>query len=59
MQICQGVVATEVELLDLVKDQKLLDKYPTLADVLESFLPGWKKPEVKKQSRAKKSLSVL
>jgi hypothetical protein len=59
MQICQGVVTSEVELLDLVKDQKLLDKYPTLADVLESFLPGWKKPEVKKQSRTKKSLSVL
>ena len=55
MQICQGVVASEVELLDLVKDQKLLEKYPTLADVLESFLPGWKKPEVKKQSRVKKS----
>lgn len=56
MQICQGVVASEVELLDLVKDQKLLEKYPTLADVLESFLPGWKKPEVKKSSRSKKSL---
>jgi hypothetical protein len=59
MQICQGVVTTEAELLDLVKDQKLLERYPTLADVLESFLPGWKKPEVKKQSRAKKSSVVL
>ena len=59
MQICQGVVGTEAELLDLVKDQKLLEKYPKLADVLESFLPGWKKPEVKKQTRAKKSSVVL
>jgi len=59
MQICQGVVTTEAELLDLVKDQKLLERYPTLADVLGSFLPGWKKPEVKKQTRAKKSSVVL
>mgnify|MGYP000848088393 CR=1 FL=1 len=59
MQICQGVVSTEVEILDLVKDQKLLEKYPTLATVLESFLPGWKAPEVKKLSRSKKSLESL
>jgi len=59
MQICQGVVATEAELLDLVKDQKLLEKYPTLADVLETFLPGWKKPEVKKKSTRKKSSETL
>jgi hypothetical protein len=59
MQICQGVVSTEVEILDLVKDQKLLEKYPTLATVLESFLPGWKAPEVKKSTRSKKSLESL
>ena len=55
MQICQGVQSKEYELLDLVKDQKLLDKYPRLAEVLEDFLVGWKRPEVKKKTRSKKS----
>lgn len=59
MQICQGVHKKEAELLDLIKDQKLLDKYPRLAEVLESFLIGWKAPEVKKKKSPKKSLPTL
>lgn len=58
MQICQGVHQNEVVLLDAVKDQKLLELYPSLADVLETFLVGWKKPEVKKQRASKKSKSI-
>ena len=57
MQICQGVHPKETELLDAVKDKKILDVYPALADVLESFLNGWKKPEVKKTKASKKSLA--
>ncbi len=60
MQICQGVHKKEAELLDLVKDQKLLDLYPILADVLQDFLVGWKAPEVKtKKSRKKSSETSL
>jgi hypothetical protein len=59
MQICQGVHKKEAELLDLIKDQKLLDKYPRLAEVLDSFLIGWKAPEVKKKKSPKKSLTTL
>jgi hypothetical protein len=55
MQICQGVHKKEAELLDLIKDQKLLDKYPRLAEVLDSFLIGWKAPEVTKKKSPKKS----
>lgn len=59
MQICQGVHSKEVELLDLVKDQKLLDLYPRLGEVLEDFLIGWKRPEgVKKKTTRKKSEKV-
>lgn len=59
MQICQGVQKKEAELLDLVKDQKLLDAYPALASVLEDFLTGWKAPEVKKKKSPKKSSDTL
>lgn len=55
MQICQGCHPKETELLDAVKDQAILGVYPALADVLESFLTGWKKPEVKKKRVSKKS----
>jgi hypothetical protein len=55
MQICQGCHPKETELLDAVKDQNILAVYPALADVLESFLNGWKKPEVKKTRASKKS----
>lgn len=55
MQICQGVHAKEYELLDIVKDQALLDKYPKFAAVLPDFLVGWKAPEVKKKKSRKKS----
>ena len=55
MQICQGVHPDEQVLLDAVKDKTILDVYPALADVLESFLTGWKKPEVKKKKVSKKS----
>lgn len=55
MQICQGVHQDEAVILDAVKDQKLLDLYPALANVLEDFLIGWKKPEVKKKRVSKKS----
>lgn len=58
MQICQGVHQDEAILLDSVKDQKLLDLYPTLGDVLETFLVGWKKPEVKKPRASKKPKSI-
>ena len=58
MQICQGVHPKETALLDAVKDQKILDVYPALVDVLESFLIGWKKPEVKKKKASKKSESI-
>lgn len=58
MQICQGVHQNEAVLLDSVKDQKLLELYPSLADVLETFLVGWKKPEVKKKRASKKSESI-
>lgn len=59
MQICQGVHKKEAELLDLVKDQKLLDLYPRFAEVLEDFLIGWKAPEVKKKKSPKKSSTTL
>ncbi len=59
MQICQGVQKNEAVLLDLVKDQNLLEAYPKLADVLESFLGGWKRPEVKKKKSPKKSSTTL
>ena len=58
IQICQGVQQDEVVLLDAMKDQKLLDIYPALANVLEDFLIGWKKPEVKKKRVSKKSASA-
>lgn len=54
MQICQGVHKKEAELLDIVKDQRLLEVYPRLV-VLENFLTGWKAPEVKKKKSRKKS----
>lgn len=54
MQICQGVHQNEAVLLDAMKDQKLLDLYPSLGNVLEDFLIGWKKPEVKKSRVSKK-----
>lgn len=56
MQICQGVHKKEAELLDVVKDQKLLDLYPKLSQVLPDFLVGWTAPEVKKKKVSKKSL---
>lgn len=56
MQICQGVHKKEAELLDLVKDQKLLTLYPNFASVLPDFLIGWTAPEVKKKKVSKKSL---
>lgn len=59
MQICQGVQSKEYELLDAVKDQKLLDAYPRLVEVLEDFLVGWKAPEVKKKKSPKKSSTTL
>ena len=55
LQICQGVHPKEAALLDAVKDQKILDLYPSLVNVLEDFLVGWKKPEVKKKRASKKS----
>jgi hypothetical protein len=55
MQICQGVHPDEQVLLDAAKDKTILDVYPALADVLDSFLTGWKKPEVKKKRVSKKS----
>ena len=58
MQICQGVHPKETALLDAVKVQKILDVYPASVDVLESFLIGWKKPEVKKKKASKKSESI-
>lgn len=58
MQICQGVHKKEKELLDIVKDQRLLEVYPRLA-VLETFLTGWKAPEVKKKTSRKKSSATL
>ena len=54
MQICQGVHKKEAELLDIVKDQRILEVYPRLV-VLENFLTGWKAPEVKKKKSRKKS----
>jgi hypothetical protein len=54
MQICQGCHPNETNLLDAVKDKNILTVYPALADVLESFLTGWKKPEVKKKRVSKK-----
>lgn len=54
MQICQGVHKKEAELLDIVKDQRLLEVYPRLI-ILEKFLNGWKAPEVKKKRGSKKS----
>lgn len=59
MQICQGVHQKEARLLDLVKDQKLLEAYPRLAEVLEDFLVGWKAPEVKTKKSRKKSSPEL
>jgi hypothetical protein len=58
MQISQGVHPDEQVLLDAVKDKTILDIYPTLAEVLDSFLTGWKKPEVKKKKVSKKSESI-
>lgn len=58
MQICQGVHAKEYELLDTVKDQALLTKYPKFAEVLPLFLTGWTAPEVKKKKVSKKSATV-
>ena len=58
LQICQGVHPKEAALLDAVKDQKILDLYPSLGNVLEDFLVGWKKPEVKKKRVSKKSETV-
>ena len=59
MQTCQGVQIKEAKLLDHIKDQTLLEAYPRLAEVLESFLTGWKAPEVKKKKSPKKSLATL
>jgi hypothetical protein len=59
MQICQGVHKKELQLLDMIKDQTLLGKYPSLAKVLPDFLTGWKAPEVKKKRAPKKSLETL
>jgi len=58
MQICQGVHPDEQVLLDAAKDKTILDVYPALADVLDSFLTGWKKPEVKKKKVSKKPESI-
>ena len=58
LQTCQGVHPKEAALLDAVKDQKILDLYPSLGNVLEDFLVGWKKPEVKKKRVSKKSETV-
>jgi hypothetical protein len=58
MQICQGCHPNETNLLDAVKDQNILAVYPALADVLESFLGGWKKPEVKKKRVSKKPETI-
>lgn len=58
MQICQGVHKKEAELLDIVKDQRLLEVYPRLK-VLEHFLTGWKAPEVKTKKSRKKSSETL
>ncbi|NBO70799.1 MAG: hypothetical protein EBU66_10345 [Bacteroidetes bacterium] len=58
MQICQGVHKKEADLLDVIKDQRLLEIYPTFT-VLENFLPGWKAPEVKKKKSPKKSSATL
>jgi hypothetical protein len=55
MQICQGVHQNEAKLLDIVKDQRLMEEYPRLGPVLEKFLVGWKAPEVKKKKTPKKS----
>ena len=55
MQIVSGVQDNEAKLLDIVKDQTLLQEYPKLV-VLEKFLTGWKAPEVKKKA-GKKSAS--
>jgi hypothetical protein len=54
IEICSGLQTGERELLDLVKDQALLETYPRLT-VLEKFLTGWKAPEVKKKTTRKKS----
>jgi hypothetical protein len=59
MQICQGLQKNEAVLLDTVKDKNLLETYPKLGTVLEDFLPGWKKPEVKKKTARKKSSATL
>lgn len=58
LQTCQGVHPKVAALLDAVKDQKILDLYPSLGNVLEDFLIGWKKPEVKKKRVSKKSETV-
>lgn len=55
IEICSGVQTGERKLLDIVKDQKLLEEYPRLK-VLENFLTGWKAPEVKKKTTRKKSV---
>ncbi len=57
MQICQGVHKKEAELLDIVKDQRLLEVYPKLI-ILEDFLTGWKAPEVKTKKSRKKSVNL-
>ena len=58
MQICQGVHKKEADLLDIVKDQRLLEVYPRLV-ILENFLTGWKAPEVKTKKSRKKSSETL
>ena len=58
MQICQGVHKKEAELLDIIKDQRLIEVYPRLV-VLEHFLTGWKAPEVKTKKSRKKSSETL
>lgn len=55
LEVCQGVHSKEAALIVAVKDKTLLDIYPRLADVLEDFLTGWKRPEVKKKRVSKKS----
>lgn len=59
MQTCQGMQSKEAKLLDHIKDQTLLEAYPRLVEVLESFLTGWKAPEVKIKKLPKKFSATL
>lgn len=59
IEICQGVHPLEAKLVVAAKDKTLLEHYPRLADVLEDFLVGWKRPEVKKKTVSKKSSTAV